>query len=154
MNASQRAKDRGWRRAVAVGLRALHVTPAAIVCGAVTLRLETSAFDVWIGLALGTGVVLAAYEVAQDPELVRQVRGLTLALKLVILAMLPALGEAQAPVMAVLFLAVVAMSHAPSTIRHRPLRAGAAGRSRSQAQLKSRPRVPPTPDRRHRSGKD
>ncbi len=94
------------------------------------LRLETSTFDVWIGVAIGTGLTLAAYEVAREPQLLRQVRGLALVVKLIVLAILPALGEVQAPVMAAVFFAVVAISHAPATIRHRPLGAAGSGRWR------------------------
>lgn len=113
--------SRGVRRALSVAARAVHVTSAAVVVGGVVLDAGDVGTSAWLAVALASGVLLLALEVSDAPELLTQVRGLSIVAKLLLLGALPLVPSLQPALITMLFFAVVATSHAPSSIRHRGL---------------------------------
>ena len=107
-----------------VGLRAAHVLCAAGLLGAVLFEVEEVRRDPWLHAALATGALVLAIDLHESGAFLLQVRGVVVLVKLGLLATLPALGAAQAWVLAGLLLLSVVFSHAPSEVRHRMLVAG------------------------------
>lgn len=106
------------RRAVKVALRAVHVLCAGVVVGAYLLTLASDVRTGWLLAAIVSGALVLAVDLHESAAFFVQVRGVVVVAKLVLLGLLPRLGEAGAWILAAIVLVSVVSSHAPGEVRH------------------------------------
>ena len=112
-------RDLPGRRALKIGLRAVHVLCVAGLAGAYLFDVPPAESAGWYRAALASGAVLLLLDLHESAVFVFQVRGLVVATKLLLLALLPAFGAGAKWVLAALVIISVISSHAPGRIRYR-----------------------------------
>jgi hypothetical protein len=112
-------RDLPGRRALKIGLRAVHVVCVAGLAGACLFDVAPAHGAPWVRAALASGVVLLLLDLHESAVFVFQVRGIVVALKLLLLALLPAFGAGAKWVVVALVVVSVVSSHAPGRVRYR-----------------------------------
>jgi hypothetical protein len=111
-------RDLPGRRALKIGLRAVHVLCVAGLAGAYLFDVPPAESAGWYRAALASGAALLLLDLHESAVFAFQVRGLVVASKLVLLAALPAFGNGAKWVLAALLVVSVLSSHAPGRVRY------------------------------------
>ena len=98
--------------------RAAHVVLAGIYLGALVFHVESATRLPWFQAAMLSGILMFCLELYESGGFLLQLRGLVLAGKLLLLAILPSFGAAGVWVIAVVTFVSVLSSHASSDFRY------------------------------------
>ena len=106
------------KRWTKISLRTLHLLAVAGVGGGILFGLEK---DLWINywwLALVSGLLMMAIDIASNPVWIVQVRGLVIYLKLILLAFLGSNPSVDGWLLAAIIIMSGIISHAPGQLRY------------------------------------
>lgn len=106
------------KRWTKISLRTLHLLAVAGVGGGILFGLEK---DLWINywwLALVSGVLMMAIDIASNPVWILQIRGLVIYLKLILLAFLGSNPSLDIWLLAAIIVMSGIISHAPGQLRY------------------------------------
>ena len=106
------------KRWTKISLRTLHLLAVAGVGGGILFGLEK---DLWINywwLALVSGLLMMAIDIASNPVWIVQVRGLAIFLKLILLAFLGSNHSLDGLLLVVIIIISGIISHAPGQLRY------------------------------------
>ena len=101
-----------------IGLRTLHILAVAGVGGGILFGLDK---ELWINywwLALVTGIVMILIDVIPNPVWLLQVRGLTVLMKLILLALLGRYPGYDGVLLVLIIVMSAVISHAPGKLRY------------------------------------
>jgi hypothetical protein len=112
------------RRASNIACRTLHIGTAGIVLGGHLFSIEPARILVWTGLAVFTGVLLAALEAWPDWHYVWEVRGAMVLGKTLLLGLTHLFWGQRVLILMAIVVIGSAGSHMPRRIRHYSLREG------------------------------
>lgn len=104
-----------WARVV---VRAAHVVLAGIYLGAFVFHVHPASRWPWFLAALASGLLMLCLDLYESGAFVLQLRGLVVAVKLLVLALLSIIGAAAVWVLAAVAFASVISSHAPASFRY------------------------------------
>jgi hypothetical protein len=104
-----------WAKVIA---RSLHVVLSGIYLGALVFHVEPAARVTWFLATLLSGLLMIGLDLYESGAFVLQLRGLVVAVKLLLLALLPLFSEAAVWVIAVVAVASVISSHASASFRY------------------------------------
>jgi hypothetical protein len=110
-------KDIPWRRWLSIALRSLHLAGVVLAGAAVFGRGTLSIAG--IVLMLLTGFALYGIELSRHHDLWREVAGVFIAVKLLLLAVMLLVPESAEPLFWFLLISSSVVSHAPWDFRHR-----------------------------------
>jgi hypothetical protein len=122
------------RRLLNVACRTVHLLAFAVLLGGHLWGVEAPRVRPALWLAVGSGLALAALEIAADRRWLVEVRGLLVALKLGLVLLLVPLWEGRVAILLVIAVIASVNAHMPRWFRHAPvLRArGPSGRDRGE----------------------
>ena len=98
--------------------RAAHVVLSGVYLGAFVFHVEPADRWPWFMATLFSGLLIVCLDLYESGGFLLQLRGVVLALKLVLLAFLPRFGEAAVWVLAAVAIMSVISSHASSSFRY------------------------------------
>jgi hypothetical protein len=101
-----------------ISARAAHVVATGVFLGAVVFHVEPASRWPWFLAALLSGLLMLCLDLYESGAFLLQLRGVVVAVKLVLLALLPLFGVAGVWVLAFVGLISVISSHASSKFRH------------------------------------
>lgn len=104
-----------WVKMVA---RAAHLIVSGIYLGAFVFKVQPEARWPWFVATLLSGLLIVCLDLFESGGFVLQLRGLVVAGKMVLLALVPAFGAAGVWVLAAIALVSVISSHASSKVRY------------------------------------
>ena len=107
-----------FRRAVKIALRAAHVLCAGVTTGAFVLGAAADARQAWLAATIASGTAILLLDLHESAAFLVQVRGLVLALKLIVLASALAWTAGAPWLLGGLMVLSVLSSHAPSRVRY------------------------------------
>jgi hypothetical protein len=110
-------RDLPGRRWLSIVLRALHLA-GVVLCAVGILGIGTPSPGA-VALMLATGIALYALDLWQHPRLWREVAGLFVLCKLVLVAAMALVPAAAVALFWLLLLSSAVVSHAPHGFRHR-----------------------------------
>jgi hypothetical protein len=108
-----------WIRTGSVYVRAVHLLAASAIAGVCLLGVSDADLLAWWIAAAVSGVLLVVAEALRHRELWREVAGWATVLKLVLIALIPALPAASPWLMSAAFIVAVIGAHSPRKWRHR-----------------------------------
>ena len=106
------------KRWTKIGLRTLHLLAIAGVGGGILFSLEK---DLWLNywwLAMVSGALMMLMDIISNPVWLVQVRGLVIAIKLILLALLGMYPGWDGFLLAVIIIISAVISHAPGQLRY------------------------------------
>ena len=106
------------KRWTKISLRTLHLLAVTGVGGGILFGLEKGLWINYWWLALVSGVLMMAIDIVSNPVWVVQVRGLTIFLKLILLAFLGSYPSLDGWLLAVIIIISAVISHAPGKLRY------------------------------------
>ena len=106
------------RRWVKMVARAAHVIVSGIYLGAFVFKVQPESRWPWFVATLLSGLLIVCLDLFESGGFLLQLRGLVVAGKMVLLALVPAFGAAGVWVLAATALVSVISSHAPSRVRY------------------------------------
>ncbi|MEW6071791.1 MAG: hypothetical protein AB1726_04230 [Planctomycetota bacterium] len=106
------------QRGLKVLLRGVHVLGAGVYAGAIVLDVAPAARPPWLLAALGTGLLLLAFDLYETGAFLLQMRGVVVLAKLLLLGVAPFLGAAAPWVLGAVVVGSVISSHASSGFRY------------------------------------
>jgi len=106
------------KRWTKISLRTLHLLAVAGVGGGILFGLEKGLWINYWWLALVSGALMMVIDIVSNPVWVVQVRGLTIFLKLVLLAFLGNSPSLDGWLLAVIIIISAVISHAPGKLRY------------------------------------
>jgi len=112
------------RRFIKIIARAAHVLCAGVLLGAFVFSAASDARDPWLIATVLSGLFIVALDLHESAAFLCQVRGLIVAGKIAVVALLPAFGDATAQVLGAVVILSVISSHAPAGFRYRLLIGG------------------------------
>ena len=101
-----------------VSLRTLHLVALAGVGGGVLFALDRQLWINYWYLALASGVLMMLIDVIANPLWIIQIRGLSILVKLVLLAFLGSYPDWDPLLLAVVIVISAVISHAPGKLRY------------------------------------
>jgi len=104
-----------WAKIVA---RATHVVLSGVYLGALVFHVEPASRWPWFLATLLSGLLMLVLDLYESGAFLLQLRGLVVAVKLLLLAFVPAFGAAGVWVLAAVAFISVISSHASSTFRY------------------------------------
>lgn len=107
-----------FRRGLKIVLRAAHVLCAGITTGAFVSAAAADVREAWLTAAIASGAAILLLDLHESAAFLVQVRGLVVALKLVLLALALAWAAAAPWLLGGLMVVSVLSSHAPSRVRY------------------------------------
>ena len=110
------------KRWIKISLRTLHLLAVAGVGGGILFGLEK---DLWINywwLAMASGVLMMLVDIISNPVWLVQVRGVSIFIKLILLACLGANPDWDGFLMMLIIIISAVISHAPGKLRYYSLR--------------------------------
>lgn len=112
-------RDFPGRRGLKITLRGVHVLFAGIFTASYLFEVTPDVRTTWFLCTLVSGLAILLLDLHESAAFLLQVRGIFVMIKLTVLAVFPALGEARFAVLCALMVLSVISSHAPGSIRHR-----------------------------------
>ena len=106
------------KRWTKISLRTLHVLAVAGVGGGILFGLEKGLWVSYWWLALVSGVLIMVIDIVSNPIWIVQVRGLTIFLKLILLAFLGSYPSLDRWLLFVIIIISAVISHAPGKLRY------------------------------------
>ena len=106
------------KRWAKISLRTLHLLAVAGVGGGILFGLEKGLWINYWWLALVSGALMMVIDIVSNPVWVVQVRGLTIFLKLILLAFLGSYPSLDGWLLAVIIIISAVISHAPGKLRY------------------------------------
>ena len=98
--------------------RAAHVVLSGVYLGALVFDVEPASRWPWFLATLLSGLLILCLDLYESGAFLLQLRGLVVAIKLILLAFVPAFGAAGVWVLAAVAFVSVISSHASSTFRY------------------------------------
>jgi hypothetical protein len=98
--------------------RAAHVIASGIYLGAFVFKVQPESRWPWFVATLLSGLLIVCLDLFESGGFLLQLRGLVVAGKMVLLALVPAFGAAGVWVLAAIALVSVISSHASSKVRY------------------------------------
>ena len=106
------------KRWTKISLRTLHLLAVTGVGGGILFGLEKGLWINYWWLALVSGALMMVIDIVSNPVWVVQVRGLTIFLKLILLAFLGSYPSLDGWLLAVIIIISAVISHAPGKLRY------------------------------------
>ena len=106
------------QRWVEIVVRAAHVVVSGVYLGALVFHVEPASRWPWFLATLLSGLLMLGLDLYESGGFLLQLRGLVVAVKVLLLAFLPTFGSAGVWVLAVVAFISVISSHASSTFRY------------------------------------
>jgi hypothetical protein len=106
------------KRWTKISLRTLHLLAVAGVGGGILFGLEK---DLWINywwLAMASGILMMLIDIISSPVWMVQVRGVSIFVKLILLAYLGSNPDWDAPLVVLIIIISAVISHAPGKLRY------------------------------------
>ncbi len=106
------------KRWTKISLRTLHLLAVAGVGGGILFGLEK---DLWINywwLAMASGFLMMLIDIISNPVWVVQVRGVSIFIKLILLACLGSNPDWDGPLVVLIIIISAVISHAPGKLRY------------------------------------
>jgi hypothetical protein len=106
------------KRWIKISLRTLHLLAVAGVGGGILFGLEK---DLWVNywwLALASGILMMLIDIISSPVWMVQVRGVSIFVKLILLAYLGSNPDWDAPLVVLIIIISAVISHAPGKLRY------------------------------------
>jgi hypothetical protein len=98
--------------------RSAHVVLAGVYLGALVFHVDPATRWPWFLATMFSGLLMICLDLFESGAFLLQLRGLVVAVKLLLLALLPSFGEAGVWVIAAVAFFSVISSHASSNIRY------------------------------------
>ncbi len=114
-DAMNKTSAKRWTK---ISLRTLHLLAVAGVGGGILFGLEK---DLWISywwLALATGILMMTVDIISNPVWMLQVRGVSIYIKLILLACLGINPDWDGPLVVLIIIISAVISHAPGKLRY------------------------------------
>ena len=109
------------RRSVRTALRALHTLTGGVLVGGVLFDQPPEVLSPWVWATLVSGFLLLATELYASFAVLCEVRGLSVLLKLGLMALVPVFWDARLALLVAVLLLGAVSSHMPGRYRHRLL---------------------------------
>jgi len=106
------------RRAIKIGLRAIHVLCTGVLTGSYLLDAAPELRETWFLAAIASGVILLLFDLTETSAFLLQVRGFVVVTKIVLVSTLAYWTPHEGLVLAGIVLVSVVFSHAPSKVRY------------------------------------
>jgi hypothetical protein len=106
------------QRWLKMAARAVHVVGSGVYLGALVFHVAPATRGPWVVTAVGSGLLMLGLDLFESGGFLLQLRGLVLAAKLLVLALVPAFGPVGPWVVAAIAGISVISSHASSRFRY------------------------------------
>lgn len=114
-------RDFAFRRGVRMGLRALHIFTAGTLLAGYIFNQPAAVVEPWLFATVISGFLLLATDLHASLAVLCELRGLTVLMKLVLLALVPVFWDARIALLIAALVIGVIGSHMPSEYRHKVL---------------------------------
>lgn len=117
-------RDFPFRRAVRIGLRALHILTAGTLLGGHIFAQPPDVLLPWLAGAVLTGILLLATDLHASCAFLLEARGVAVLVKLAVLGLVAVFPDAAVALLVAVVLIGAVSSHLPKRYRHRVVLGG------------------------------